>query len=203
MKKLLVATSNPGKLVEIKKAFKNIPFEIVSSRDLKLRDDFEETGATHQEVALNKAKFYYKQAGFLTLAEDSGLVVDALAGELGLKTRRWGAGEKASDQEWVDFFLDRMAEVPAEKRGAHFVCCAALIDENGKSNIFMGDTEGFITAALEAPIKAGLPLSSCFRPKGFDKVYAALSEEEKNLISHRGKTMALVREFLEKIGRGE
>ena len=124
------------------------------------------------------------------------ILVDVLKGELGVKTRRWGKGEKASDQEWVDFFLERMKQFGDGERTAGFICCAALVGPEGKRVVFEGRTEGIITPSLEAPIREGLALSSCFKPNGFDKVYAALSAEEKHGISHRGKALVPIRDFL-------
>lgn len=198
MDKLLVATTNPGKLQEIKEILEDSMFRIVSSKDLKLHDIPEEEGDSHREIAEKKARYYFDQARLLTLAEDSGIMVDVLQGELGIKTRRWGAGEKASDEEWIAHFLRVMEEVPLEKRTARFICCACLIDTEGNAHVFEGQTEGIITMRLEAPIMAGLPLSSCFRPTGCRKVYSALDIIEKNAISHRGKAIRLVRDYLER-----
>lgn len=165
--------------------------------------DFVEDGETFEENARKKARYYYEKLGGpvkgtskrfeFVLGEDSGIVVDALKGELGVKTRRWGAGEKASDQEWVEYFLKRMAG-EAEK-SAEFICCACVIS-GGEEKVFRGETKGLITQGLEVPIVAGIPLSSCFKPEGLDRVYADLTVEEKNRISHRGKAMEGVRGFL-------
>jgi XTP/dITP diphosphohydrolase len=197
MQKLVIATSNPGKFREIMEVLSDIPYKIISSKQLKLNDNLEEDGKTYKENALKKVSHYWNQTGFLTLAEDSGITVDALSGELGVKTRRWGAGENVTDEEWIDYFLKTLESVPDEQRTARFICCAALMDEKGDVHFFEGKTEGMITRNLEAPIYAGLPISSCFRPEGFDKVYAALTVAEKNRISHRGKAMYGVKEILE------
>lgn len=201
-RKLLIATSNPGKFDEIMEILAGLPFDFLSLRDVKAHHGFEEDGQTHEENALKKASHYYKQTGLLTLGEDSGIMVDALDGQLGVKTRRWGAGEKASDEEWIKYFLEAMKDVPQFKRTARFICCAALVGEQGSSKIFLGKTNGIITYSLEAPIKAGLPLSSCFRPEGADKVYAALSVEEKNRVSHRGKAIKMALEYLSYLRAG-
>lgn len=197
MRKFVIGTSNPGKFREIMEVMHDLPYEIVSSGDLGLNDDLVEDGETYQENALKKVEHYQGQTGLITLAEDSGIVVDALAGELGVKTRRWGAGENATDEEWIDFFLKRLEDVPDEKRTARFICCAALMDEKGNVEYFVGETEGVLTRDLQAPIYKGLPISSCFRPEGFQKVYAALTVDEKNRVSHRGKAMHAVRNTLQ------
>lgn len=200
MRELLVATKNPGKFKEICEALEGINFELVSLEGMILDDaDFVEDGETFEENAKKKAKYYYEKLKGrfeFVLGEDSGIRIDALSGELGVKTRRWGAGEKASDAEWIDYFLKRMEGVPEIERGAEFVCCAYIIAE-GEERVFRGETEGLITHKLEAPVVAGIPLSSCFKPNGLEVVYAALSVEQKNKISHRGKALSPLKSFLE------
>jgi XTP/dITP diphosphohydrolase len=209
MRELLLATKNSGKFEEIKEALKWLPFKFVFLRDLVSSNvsacggvlddsDFVEDGHTFFENAEKKARYYGEKTGLVTLGEDSGILVDALAGELGVQTRRWGAGEKASDKKWVEYFLEKMKDVPASKRGAKFLCCACVF-VRGKVHLFMGETCGRITEKLMAPIKEGVPLSSCFIPDGLTKVYSALGPEEKNRVSHRGKAMAKVREMLEQV----
>jgi non-canonical purine NTP pyrophosphatase (RdgB/HAM1 family) len=235
--KLMIGTSNSGKYGEIIEILGDLPFRFFLPFELGLKGDVEENGLTYEENASIKARHFYRQCGFLTLAEDSGIVVDALAGELGVKTRRWGAGTNATDEEWIKYFMKVMEKVPSNKRTARFVCCAAVAvgqarqsgqvgmrrkydqgaglgagclmeSANAKENIaenlievhlFRGETEGVITKDLEAPIIPGIPLSSCFRPVGFSKVYAALATEAKNAISHRGKAIKAVKDYLAKL----
>jgi len=194
-KKVLVATSNQGKFREMMEVLGTLPYEFVRLDDVGLAGDCHENADTFEGNALIKARYYREKSGLVTIAEDSGILVEALEGELGIKTRRWGAGEKASDQEWIQYFLKRMTEVPFQKRGAKFVCCSAIIDHEGNEHLFRGETSGVITMGLEAPVYAGLPLSSCFKPVGFDKVYSALTVEEKNIVSHRGKAMKQVHDW--------
>lgn len=133
----------------------------------------------------------------LALGEDSGIEISALKEELGLETRRWGAGHDASDEEWITFFMKRMEG--EEDRQARFMCSACLYGEEGVEEYFDGETSGVITEKLMAPILPGLPLSSSFLPDGEEEVYAALGTERKSKISHRGKCIKKVREFLETI----
>jgi XTP/dITP diphosphohydrolase len=198
LKRVVIATSNKGKFREMMEVLGDLPCRFLSLDELGLSADCEENADTFEGNALQKAHYYFEKSGLVTLAEDSGIMVDALSGELGVKTRRWGAGEKASDEEWIKYFLERMKNVPLQERGAKFVCCSAIIDLDGGEHLFRGETAGRITEGLEAPIYAGLPLSSCFRPDGFDKVYSALTIEEKNRTSHRGKAMRQVHEWLGK-----
>lgn len=164
--------------------------------DFNLNDeDFSENGKTFQENAREKAKYYSLKMDKPALGEDSGIIVDALEGELGVYTKRWGLGEYSSDKEWVEFFLE---EIKNEKnRNAKFSCCASFY-YNGKFFDFFGETKGKIADKLLAPIIPGLPLSSCFLPEKSNQVYAEMGAEEKNKISHRGKAIRKFFEFLKK-----
>jgi len=202
MEKLLIATYNRGKFQQIKAILDDLPFEIVGLNDLEVEDsDFEEIYETYAENAMLKAQYYSEKTGFLTLADDSGIEVDVLEGELGAKTRRWGAGADATDEEWIEHFLKVMKDVPEEKRTGRFLCYAAVVDpgEKVEEKVFKGVIEGKITHELEAPIIPGLPLSSCFRPDGFDKVIAGLEEEDRTQINHRGKAISKAKEYLMKV----
>lgn len=205
MKTLLIATQNEGKYREILEVLDGLPCRFLSLKDVDLDEsvlkNFQEDGETFEENSRKKAEYFAKHTGFVTLGEDSGVLVDALPKELGVHTRRWGAGGSATDEEWISHFLERMKDVPYEKRGAKFVCAATVwkvTKSQGNFVTFSGETRGVITQTLEAPIYKGLPLSSCFRPDGFDKVYSALLLWEKNRVSHRGKALMQVKNFLEK-----
>ncbi|MBT5017053.1 non-canonical purine NTP pyrophosphatase [Candidatus Peregrinibacteria bacterium] len=196
MKNFLIATGNIGKFGEIAAVLQDLPYELKSLQDLFQKSQVEENGETHDENAFLKARHFFKETNWMTMGEDSGLEVDVLKGELGLHTRRFGAGEEASDEEWLEVFLKRMEEFSENKRAARFVCSAALILEDGSEYLFHGTAEGIITLKPEATILPGLPLSSVFKPNGFDKVYAGLSKEEKAQISHRGLAIGKVKKFL-------
>lgn len=195
MSEILIGTGNKGKYAEIAAILEELPLRLCAPTDLKISDEkLEEVGMTYEENARIKLDFYQRASGLsLVLAEDSGLVVDALAGELGVNTRRWGAGEKAGDEEWLNYFLGRMQG--ESNRRAAFVCYAALF-VNGKIKVFKGLVEGKITLGAEAPILPGLPLSSCFLAEGCEHVYAALSREEKAKVSHRAWAVGQVRDYL-------
>ena len=194
MKELLIATKNPGKFMEIKEVLGELNLKLLFLKDFDLEDgDFEENGDTFEDNAFLKASYYSKKTGIPAIGEDSGIIVDALPGELGVKTRRWGAGEHASDEEWIDVFFERMNG--KENRIAHFVCNACFVDGEERFSV-EGDVSGVITDGLCADIVPGIPLSSCFIPNGKDKVFSLLSEQEKNSLSHRGKAFFEMRDFL-------
>lgn len=190
---LLIATQNPGKFKEICELLASLPVNFVSLEGLDIVDAFPEHGESFEENALGKARFYSEKSGLATVADDSGIYVEALEGDLGLKTRRWGVGEQASDEEWLDYFLKRMEQ--EKNRRARFVCAAAYVGPLGQ-RVFSGESQGTLLKNPQVPVKPGIPLSSVFLPEGYDKVYAALSDAEKNQVSHRGRAFSQVLHFL-------
>lgn len=185
--KLLLGTSNKGKIQEIREALAGLPIEILTPETAGSADAPPEDGNTYRDNALLKARFYHQESGFATLADDSGIVVDALQNELGVHTRRWGKGPSVTDHEWIEFFLERMRQ--EKNKRARFLCCLCFIDESGNEHLFEGNCDGVITDELEADFLPGLPISACFKPNGYDKVFSVLTVEEKNHISHRGKAL--------------
>jgi XTP/dITP diphosphohydrolase len=193
--KILIATGNAGKFKEMMEVLSALPHEFVSLKDLGLENDVEETGSTYEENAFLKADYFFRHTGLPTIAEDSGLEVSALKGELGVKTRRWGAGEEASDQEWLEYFLERMQS--EKDRSAKFLCCAVFVDSHARE-IFQGESRGVLSEKPLCPIPHGIPVSALFIPEGKDTVFACMSQHEKNSVSHRGTAMKKLKEFLEK-----
>ncbi|MBI5156311.1 non-canonical purine NTP pyrophosphatase [Candidatus Peregrinibacteria bacterium] len=193
--KLLLATSNKGKIQEMREALNGCGLEILDPHDLPDVIAPHETGDTFLENAVQKARYYFERTKLPVVADDSGIIVEALKDELGIHTRRWGAGKDVSDAEWIDFFLDRMKR-ESNKR-ARFVCVLAYINEKGELHTFEGSCDGVLTGKPEAEYLPGLPLSACFRPDGSDKVFSALSVEEKNQFSHRGRALHKFKEFFQ------
>jgi len=189
MQKILIATHNFGKYKELMEVLDELPFKFVSLNDEKIEDDVEEHGETFEANAILKAEFFSRLTGLPTIADDSGIHVDALDGELGVKTRRWGAGAQASDAEWLAHFLDRMSK--EENRRAEFVTVVAFAHLHAETLTFRGECVGQVLDSPRTEIERGIPLSSVFLPEGKDKVYSAMSKAEKNEISHRGKAIKL------------
>ena len=192
--KLHIATGNGGKLSEIKSFLNGVNIDFV---ELDYTDLKEESGETFQENALQKAMNAFLQTGVPTLAEDSGIKIDALRGELGVKTRRWGAGENATDEEWLAHFLKVMSG--KSNRGAQFFTSACLIVSLDEIYICSGACKGRIAEESNVPLVRGIPLSSYFVPNGFDEVFSELSADEKNKISHRGNAMKKIAKILKKL----
>jgi len=194
MRQLLIATANEGKFIEIEEGLSDLPFEFLSLKDMPAFDAYPcEDAETFADNAACKANFYFSKTGIPTIADDSGIIVEALRGELGIHTRRWGAGPEASDEEWIAHFLNRMKK--ERNKRATFVCVLALATERGFKT-FEGRCEGVITDALEADYLPGLPLSACFKPEGSLCVFSALPIEQKNSSSHRGRALAALKNFL-------
>ena len=191
---LLIGTNNRGKVIEIGEALSGLPVTLLTPSHFSLTEVPQESGATFAENAMQKAEFYFGKTGIPTLADDSGIEIEALRDELGLHTRRWGAGPAASDEEWITYFLERMKK--ERNKRARFVCVLAHITSEGQLHVFEGTCEGTITDRLEAGYLPGLPISACFRPDGFDEVFSALTLEQKNSTSHRGRASQKFASFI-------
>jgi XTP/dITP diphosphohydrolase len=192
--KLLLATTNKGKITEMREALDGLGLDLLDLYDIPTIGAPDETGSTFAENAAQKAHHYFASSGIASVADDSGIHVEALENELGIHTRRWGAGANASDEEWIAHFLDRMKK--EKNKRAQFVCTIAHIDDQGRLQMFEGTCEGSITDTLEAEYLPGLPISACFKPDGENAVFSALSIEQKNRSSHRGRALAKLRDFL-------
>ncbi len=192
--RLLIGTTNKGKIIEIGEALSGLNVTLLSPTDLDINESPKEEGETFEANAIEKAQFYFDRSGLPTLADDSGILIEALENELGIHTRRWGAGPDATDYEWIQFFLERMRE--EKNKRAAFICSLAYIDQDGKLHTFEGRCDGVITDELEADYLPGLPISACFKPDGHAAVYSAMSIEQKNSTSHRGRAMKSFRDFL-------
>ena len=194
---ILLASTNKGKIVEMKAVLSDLPFTLMTLDDLQKKIPApEETGTTFEENAIQKAKYYFERSKIPTIAEDSGIIVEALKDKLGIHTRRWGKGSAVSDEEWVAYFLEQMKS--EKNKRAAFVCCAAFVDGNGIVETFEGRCDGVITESIEAPYLPGLPIAGCFKPDGHSSVYAGLKIEQKNSTSHRGKAMDALKKYLQK-----
>lgn len=195
--KLLIGTANAGKTIEISAALGGSTLELVTPADLGVFEQPSEDFDTLKENALHKARFYRgRSGGAPTIAEDTGLYVEAISDELGVKTRRWGAGPSATDAEWLAHFLARMER--EENRNAKFVAVVAYVDAHGNESCFESEARGTILREPRGDHLPGLPVSSVFLPEGYDRVFSALTHDEKNALSHRGKALKLFLEHLKK-----
>jgi XTP/dITP diphosphohydrolase len=146
---LLIATHNQGKMREYRHLLQDVPLKLVSLDELGISQDIAETGTTFAENAWLKAEGYAGLSGMLTLSDDSGLEVDALGGEPGIHSARYGGDSCASDQERVQLLLRNLAGVPREKRTARFRCVIAICDPDGRKASVVGSVAGLIQYEAE------------------------------------------------------
>lgn len=201
MKKLLIATTNPGKFNEFRIILAELApdLQVVSLQDLGIKNKIEETGSTFKENAALKAKFYRDLTGLPTLADDSGLEIDYLNGEPGVLSRRW-PGYEATDEELIKITLRKLQGVPKEKRGAQLRAVIAIAAPGKeKVDFFEGVLRGFITEKIAAPIIPGFPFRSILYVPEWGKVLAELTAEEETAISHRKIALKKAKPLLEKL----
>jgi XTP/dITP diphosphohydrolase len=193
---LLVATTNTGKVAEISALLNGLNLQIIGLSDLSQSPPpVDETGTTYVENALIKADYYHGLTGLITVADDSGLEVDALGGRPGVYSARYG-GVGLSPSEQIVKLLDELKEVPVEKRTARFVCSIALCGPGLRETV-EGRCEGMI--ADQPRGTGGFGYDPIFIDPESGKSFAELSQEEKAQRSHRGKALKELRALLERL----
>jgi XTP/dITP diphosphohydrolase len=196
-RELLIATSNQGKLREIREIIKDLPFVLSSLSDHSPIEAVAETGDTFAENAALKATGYANMTQMLTLADDSGLEVEALNGAPGIHSARY-LGEGADYETRNQSLLSRIREAP--NRRARFVCAIAIADALGNVlSISNGFCEGRIATAQRG--SGGFGYDPIFIPNGFELTFGELSAEIKYQISHRANALRKAREFLQCLTR--
>ena len=191
---LLFATQNEGKLKELQLLLHDLPFQVCTLTDFPDVTAVPETGATFIENASLKAAGYSAQTDLLTLADDSGLEVDALGGAPGVRSARY-AGARASDAIRTSKLLAELSAVPEAKRSARFVSAVVIANSQGEIlNISEGTCSGHIAFAPRG--RGGFGYDPIFIPSGYDQTFAQLKSEIKNRISHRARALSGAREFL-------
>jgi XTP/dITP diphosphohydrolase len=192
---LLLATNNKGKTREYRSLLRGVPFEIITPAELGITGGVEEAGGSFEENAALKAVAMARQSGLLTLADDSGLEVDALGGEPGPLSARY-AGEGASDADRISFLLAKLKGVPAEDRSARFRCVIAIAAPDGKVELFSGECRGVI---IDKPRGShGFGYDPIFFIPELGKTMAELTLEEKNKVSHRARAAKKAKKYLMK-----
>lgn len=187
--KLLLATRNSNKVIEMQHALEGTGWQVLTLADIASAPDVEEDGATFRDNALKKARSAAESSHLWTLAEDSGLEIDALGGEPGVRSARY-AGEGASDMDRIRKVLGHLTSVPDERRTARFRCLMCVIDPAGNENCFEGRCEGRI--AHRPAGSSGFGYDPVFTPDGYDKTFAELGLGVKSKISHRARAMQQV-----------
>jgi len=187
--KLLLATRNPGKLHELRRLLAGAGvggLTVVGLADVPAFPDAPETGATFAENALAKACDAATATGLPVVADDSGLAVDALNGMPGVLSARW-CGRHGDDRANLELLLGQLGDVPDERRGARFVCAAALVVPYGPETVVHGEWAGVVVRAPRG--RNGFGYDPVFKPEGEQRTSAELSPEEKDAVSHRGRAL--------------
>lgn len=195
MRRLIFATGNEHKMVEIREILGELPVEILSMKDVGIKADIVENGNTFEENALIKAKEVCKLAGEMVLADDSGLEIAYLNGEPGIYSARY-MGEDTSYRIKNQNLIDRLEGVPDEKRTARFVCAIAAAFPDGRSFVVRGTIEGII--GYEERGTNGFGYDPIFYLPERGVSTAEIPPEEKNSISHRGNALRKMKELLER-----
>jgi XTP/dITP diphosphohydrolase len=187
--RVLLATRNAGKLVEMRRLMEaaGTGVEIIGLADVPEFPEAPETGATFAENALAKARDAAVATGLPSIADDSGLAVDALNGMPGVLSARW-AGRHGADDANTALLLAQLHDVPDERRGAAFFCAAALVVPGGTETVVHGEWTGTIVRAPRGT--NGFGYDPVFQPVGEDRTSAELAPEEKDAASHRARAMA-------------
>lgn len=193
METVIIASTNQGKLKEFKELMKGLSVEVKSLKDFPEIGDIEENGASFAENAYIKAKAVFDATGCLSIADDSGLEVDALDGAPGIYSARY-AGEEKNDTANNEKLLSEMNVVSDENRGAQFHCAIVAIDQNGTRYDAEGIVRGHILRAPQG--ENGFGYDPLFYIEEFGRTTAELSMDEKNIISHRGKAVRQIVEIL-------
>ena len=196
--KVVLASKNPHKLVEISKITRQFDMELVLQSELGVDIDVEETGSTFEENSFIKAEAVMKATGLPALADDSGIAVDALNGEPGIYSARYGFDERLDDWGRLQLLLKNTEHVPDGQRQAQFVCVITMVTPDGNVIQARGEVHGEL---LRAPAgEGGFGYDPIFYYPPFGKSLAEVSSEEKNQVSHRANALRMFYQKLKEAG---
>ena len=196
--KVVLASKNKHKLVEISQITKKFDMELVLESDLGVDIDVEETGTTFEENSFLKANAVMQATGLPALADDSGIAVDALNGEPGIYSARYGFDDTLDDAGRVRLLLKNMENVPDGQRQAKFVCVITLVTPDGKTIQARGEVHGEVLRETRG--EGGFGYDPIFYYPPFGKTLAQAAPEEKNQVSHRAKALQVFYEKLKEAG---
>ena len=196
--KVVLASKNPHKLVEIRQITDQFGFELVLQSELGIDIDVEETGTTFEENSLIKAKAVMEATGLPALADDSGIAVDALNGEPGVYSARYGFDESLDDWGRMMLLLKNTEHVPEGQRQAKFVCVISFVTPDGKTIQARGEIHGELTR--EPRGENGFGYDPIFYYPPFGQTTAEIPAEQKNAVSHRGNALRILNEKLKEAG---
>lgn len=190
MKRILVATKNPGKLREFKSFLSELPVEVVSLRDVGITEDVEENGKSYEENSRKKALFYAKKSGLVTISDDGGIEIEALNFEPGIRSRRW-LGYEATDEELVKHMIKISKDLPDDNRTAYFRTIVSVATPHDRVFQQFGEVKGVIAKKPFLKLNKGYPYRSFFYLPEINKYYheSDLSQEEEKIYNHRYKAI--------------
>lgn len=190
MKKILIATKNPGKLKEFKYFLSELPVEIVSLSDVGITQDVEENGKSYEENSRKKALFYAGESGLITISDDGGIEIEALNFEPGVRSRRW-LGHEATDEELIKHMVKISKNLPDNNRTAYFRTIVTVATPDGKIFQQFGEVKGIIAKEPFLKLNHGYPYRSFFYLPEIKKYYheSDLSQEEEKIYNHRYKAV--------------
>jgi len=196
--KLLIATRNPGKLKEFQQILKSLDFKLLSLDQIKtLPQDFDipETGQTFKANAILKAKAYGEKTQLMTVADDSGLMIDYLNGQPGVHSSRFAQGDHQAAMQKI---LKSLTSLPRSKRTAKFVSVLALYNpQTKKITLFTGESHGWIASKPQG--QTGFGYDPIFFSKDLNKTYGQATNQEKNQVSHRAQALKKLKVFLSQL----
>jgi XTP/dITP diphosphohydrolase len=203
--RLVFATHNANKVTEMRQLLRGLPFAVVSADEAGVYEDVVEDGETFEANAEKKARFVQnviarsdatKQTRVWSLADDSGLCIDALGGKPGVYSARW-AGEGATGEQIVEYTLEKLRDVLEDRRQASFVSALVLVSPEGARHAFRGEVRGRIPLAPRGThVRPKLPYDVIFEPDGTGRTFAEMTDEEKNSLSHRGLAFNELRTYM-------
>ena len=193
MDKIVFATTNAGKIKEIKEILSDFDVEVASMKEMNITADIEENGATFEENSLIKARAVSKLTGLPALADDSGLEVDYLNGEPGIYSARHLGRDTDYDYK-NNYIIKKLKDAKDEERSARFVCVISLVLPDGREFVKKGVMEGRIGYEIKG--ENGFGYDPIFYLPEYGKTSAEISAEEKNKISHRGKALSAMKELI-------
>jgi len=198
--KLLIATTNVGKLKEISNFLKDLPLEIISLSEIGITDDVKEIGKTYRENSELKALFYAKKSNLPAIADDGGLEISALGGAPGLKSRRW-LGHDASDDELINYLKKVSNSLPEDNRRASFRAVISFALPSGKVFSAEGEVKGIIAKEPQLKKNKGFPYRVFFYLPQIQKYYQdeELSEKEQKLYNHRYRAISKLKPIIKKV----
>ena len=196
--KVVLASKNPHKLVEISKITEKFGMELILQSQLGVDIDVEETGTTFEENSFLKAEAVMKATGLPALADDSGIAVDALNGEPGVYSARYGFDESLDDWGRLELLLKNTEHVPDGQRQAQFVCVITMVTPDGKTIQARGEIHGELIR--EPRGENGFGYDPIFYYPPYGKTTAEMAPEEKNAVSHRGNALRVLNDKLKEAG---